>query len=174
MKNRLTLAGLIVLAISGCNGGGSGSSNDASGGPTATQSSTEHFSVSGTSSPLLPTQPQPISPYENDGVFTVDYEIDANGTVDIELSVIEAGQTPLFCGSETTEFYDQDCGEGESCGLSGEISCQFTSHNLISCEGGPITDLTDFFEQLPQEADIVLCVNRHSGGSANVARVEFR
>jgi hypothetical protein len=138
------------LLLCGCGGSGSGSSDDVSGGPTATQSSITSFSVQGTSSPLLPTQPEPIDPYENNGVFTVNYAIEANGTVDIELSVVDDNSAFILCGSESTEFYDKDCGPDKSCDLTGQISCQFTPHNLISCNGGPTTDLTDFFDQLPQ------------------------
>jgi hypothetical protein len=59
--------------------------------------------------------PEPIDPYENEGIFTVHYEIGANGIVDIEFSLRESNDDPtIFCGRESTKFYDQDCGQGEA------------------------------------------------------------
>jgi hypothetical protein len=72
-----------ITLLVACGGGSSGSSNDRTGGPTGTDMSVKSFTVKRTSSPLLPGMPEPIDPYENEGVFTVNYEINANGTVDI-------------------------------------------------------------------------------------------
>ncbi len=173
MKN-IALICAMGLSLIACGGSGSGTSQDRSAGSTATQATTQRFVVNGTSNPLLPTQPQPIDPYENEGVFSISYDLEANGTVKIEFSVVEEAEGLFFCGSEATEFYQKTCGEGLDCGLVGEVSCEFTPHNQISCEGGAKTDLTSFFEKLPQEAELVMCVRRKNSGHYNAERVEFR
>lgn len=163
----------IVLLIA-CGGSGSGSSSDFSDGITATNASIANYRVRGTSSLSLPAMPKQISPYENDGEFTVFYEIDANGVVGLELSLIHTGDSIITCGNESTEFFAKHCGDGELCALDGEISCKFEANNMISCEDGPKTDLTSFFESIPQVVDMVMCVSRRNGGTAQKERVEFR
>lgn len=174
MMSRNSVVCLCSFIISACSGGGSGSIEDAKSRPSATDSSISSFVIKGTSRPLIPGTAEPIDPYENEGMFSVAYAIEADGTVDIELSVIEAGGSIVFCGNESTEFYDRDCGPGKSCGLSGELSCKFSANYMLSCEGGAERNLIVFFDELPKNADIVLCVSHASGGGASKERVQFR
>ncbi|GAA4086772.1 hypothetical protein [Zhongshania borealis] len=174
MMTRTVALCLLYSVLVACNGGDSGTSDDANNRPSATDSSISSFVIKGTSNPLIPGSPEPIDPYENDGQFSVTYAIEADGTVDIELSVIEAGGSIVFCGNESTEFYDRDCGPGKSCGLSGELSCKFSANYMLSCEGGAERNLIVFFDELPKNADIVLCVSHASGGGASKERVQFR
>ncbi len=164
----------LVSAAMGCSGSGSGSSDDAVGDPTATDASISNFDVDGTSSPVLPGGAEPINPNENGGRFSVSYDISADGTVDLELSVVEAGASPVTCGNESTEFFDRDCGPGRDCGLSDRLACRFDTQNRISCEGGAPTDLSPFLDRLPKQADMVLCLRYRGGLSSRVQRVEFQ
>jgi hypothetical protein len=157
-----------------CSGGGSGSSNDRTGGPTATDMSVKSFTVKGTSSPLFPGMPEPIDPYENEGVFTVNYEIDANGTVDIEFSLMEPDDDPaIFCGKESTKFYDKDCGPSKGCGLIENVECKFEANYEISC-GGDKKNITAFMDELPKRAQLVMCVSGSGTRTFFSDQVELR
>lgn len=159
----------ITAVIVGCesSGGGQINRNDA----TATSASISSYEVRGTSfsSPGLPT---PIDANQNEGRFEVEFAIEANGTVDVEVSVTEPSSGQL-CGREDTKFFDADCGTA-TCPLSQTLNCLFKTDNTLTCEGYSSRNLSGFFDTLPKQADMVICVNRQNGFTQSAARVEFR
>jgi hypothetical protein len=82
--------------------------------------------------------PEPIDPYKNERVFTVNYEISAEVTVDIE-----------FSQRESTTFYDQDCGQGKACSLIEAQECKFEANYDISCSRDK-KNITAFINELPK------------------------
>lgn len=164
-----------LLWLVGCESSGEGTISRSD--VTATTASINAFDITGTSTPLLPISPPPIDANENNGDFSIRYDISANGSVDIELSVVtdnNQGFGAFFCGDEASEFYDRDCGGDENCGLSDTLQCNFNTENIIRCNNGKEADLTPYLTELPMRANIALCVNHLDGDSRASHEVEFR
>ncbi len=138
---------------------------------TATTVDVQDFTVEGTSTPLLPNQPAPISAAENQGRFKLYWETSADGVIDIELAV-RGEEHP--CTTEEFEFHDEPCGAGQVCGLVDDLSCQFRNDNRIVCERGKGVDLSPFLDQLPKRATITIVARAQHSTHCTFADVEFR
>ena len=138
---------------------------------TAQSAQLNAYSVTGTSSPILPGDPIPISPSENGGRFTLEWSISADGVVDLEAGACAPNSGK--CG-ESLEFIDHGCGDGFPCDLQGTITCTFNNSNQISCPGAKGANLSSYLDQIPKEADMILCARDLEGTHCDAVRVEFR
>lgn len=92
---------------------------------------------------------------------------------------IKLGVSDSILG-ETTTYFDTRCNnQTNTCDKSGEIKCNFSTSNILSCGNiGPDyplntgLDLTSFLDQLPKYAYIHLNVCNASIDSCNVAVVD--
>jgi hypothetical protein len=118
--------------------------------------------------------PEPIDPLENEGIFTVNCEIGAKGTVDIEFSLRELNDDPtIFCRRESTKFYDQDCGQGEACSLIEAVECKFEANYDISYSRDK-KNITAFVNELPKRAQLVMCISGNGTRTSSSDQVELR
>lgn len=162
----------MATTMAACSGSGSGGGPGGGSDRTANDVSNARIQVSGTSFAL--TGNPVIDANENGGNFSIDLDIEANGSVDIELSVTKDSNGVFTCGSEATEFVDFDCGVGGECSFNQSLQCNFNNQNVLSCTGHKSVNLTNYFDALPEEASIILCVNKQQGFTTNTDRVEFR
>lgn len=163
----------LFLLLASCNRQGSGTSTSQNSG--ASYVDIVSYSVDGTSAPLIPGSPEPIDPYENEGGFTVNYEISSDGIVDVEFSLMNSDEDPsIFCGNESTEFFDRNCGADQSCLLNESISCKYESNYDISCTIGKKSNLTEFIDELPKRAQMVICTSINNSRTFKSVLVELR
>lgn len=149
MKNLIFLFICILgFSVVGCGT----SSNDALV-VTATEVVVKSFSIVGTSEPSLPAARRPINAGENEGNFSMSWDIEADGVVRLRVGVNSAGSS--VCNLFNRPF-SSHCGEGATCALVDTILCNFSSNNILSCERGQTLDLSGFLDELPKDADFCL------------------
>jgi hypothetical protein len=96
---------------------------------------------------------QPVNSGVNDGDFSMNWDIEADGLVRIRIGVNKAGSS--FC-NEFNNVFNSHCGEGGSCDLIDTVQCNFSNSNILSCERGATLDLSEFLDTLPKDAEFCL------------------
>lgn len=172
-----------LCTVSACGGNGG---NSAAPRITATEAELNSSSVAGTSSPLLPGDPEPISPFENGGRFSMSWDVSANGIVDVEIAVREWPENrdptnPLSSAclkSDEFEYFDEGCGEGYVCNYRDTLSCQLSTSNQVTCDAGKGVNLSGFLDAVPKDAAITIVVRYGTNNSNNTIcdehHVEFQ
>ena len=161
---------VFAAALSGCSNNG-----DPQERITANEAVVERFTLNGTSEPLLPSHPKPISPTQNGGRFEVSWEISADGVVDVELAVRPWDDDFRGClSTEEYEFFDDGCGGGQDCAFVDGLSCVFGTDNSVACDGGRAIDLTEFLDEIPKEAAVTIVARSLSGTDCSSEHVEFQ
>lgn len=130
----------------------------------------DSFEVTGTSAPLVPVGAQPINAAENDGRFSVQWQ-SADG-------VDGYGAAIVASKSQGDENDDIEIGRffcsGSACAGAKTIQCQYRSDNTVRCgQHGPV-DLTNWFDQLPQDADLAIVHFNSCGANAQFDAVQFQ
>lgn len=170
MRGSLVLVAVLSFGLAAC-----GDDDDPPERITATEVELNSINVIGTSTPLIPGSPAPISASENNGRFTIEWDTTANGVIDIELAVREnSTDYPGPCWLPEYEFHDEACGEGYDCDLVDSLSCTFGNDNRVTCDRGKGVDLSPLLDQLPKEAVITVVARMKNGTSCDYEEVEFR
>lgn len=168
---------LCSIVIAGCSGSG-GSSDSAGQGSSTGQVQIQSFEVDGTSDPLpIIESREPIDSQENGGRFHVAWLTSGSPTYTASLYVSKDGaiRNREIDPGDDVRFFRIQCSESsEKCDSSATFECVFRSDNRISCDNGELVDLTNWFDQLPQDAYIVLEATTSNFGSGRSVEVRFR
>jgi hypothetical protein len=161
---RCVLAGALITSACGGQSSGDQRLSDGPVGPVGT------FHVDGTSQSPLDLGTTPIDSSENQGRFHVGWDADPGARYRVFLTASKDQQAG---DPDDVRFASIFC--DANCGQPSRVECQFSSDNTIRCQGGGASrDLTNWFDQLPQDAYIVFNLETRNTWSTEPYRVQFR
>jgi hypothetical protein len=141
---------LVSLLLVACGGGGE------DGGPSSTSTTIHSFTASVASSTAVPV---PVSPYQDNGVFSLAWSVASSDPYHITLYV---STDALLQTTVDRQLFSQNCGAASlyACHSQATATCQFDTMNRVTCSlpasQPQVTDLTSFLTSLPQQAYIIL------------------
>lgn len=156
----------LAIVLSACSGGGDPSSPADGSGFAQVNSAT----VEGTSEPVLSSR-QPIDSSENNGQFAVSYDISSSGSY--TLSIVASKDNIAGTGDDI-DLFEATCQDQVQCPEVSTIECMFDSSNVVQCGSASPVDLTAWFDELPQEAVIVVRAQTSNSDSGSGDDVVFR